>query len=129
MAEVPLLGLPPLGRAPPDSLLSEAEVLQLIWGHVASFIGYQGIASSCCTVQGRRAICLTGAAGSCGGAEMACLLYKIKERWLNMLGLLEYIGGIIADTTASNFGAWRGSITILQVNLALQSTAKCDLTY
>lgn len=50
------------------------------------------------------------------GETMADAVWEM----LNMLGLLECIGGIVADTTASNFGAWRGSITILQVNPALR---------
>ena len=31
-------------------------------------------------------------------------------------GLQDHVGGIVADTTASNFGQYRGSIIILQVH-------------
>ena len=77
------LGLLPLSRAPALSLPSEVEVLQMIWGHVNSnFTGFRGIASICCKLVGGKAICLNGDAGSCGGGQAACLLFKVKEPWV-----------------------------------------------
>jgi hypothetical protein len=87
MAAVPLLGLAPLGQAPAGSLPSEAEVIQLLWGHVPDFKGFRGVGSVCCSVvwraetRERRAICLDVAVGGCGGQESPCLLFKVKERW------------------------------------------------
>ena len=76
------LGLEHLGRAPANSLPSEAEVLQLIWGHLnGNFSRFRGMASISCRLEDRKAICLNQVEGSCGGGETACLLYKVKERW------------------------------------------------
>ena len=77
------LGLEPLARAPINSLASQAEVLQILWGHLdGDFSRFRGMGSISCRVVERKAICLKGVEGSCGGGETACLLYKIKERWI-----------------------------------------------
>ena len=56
----------------------------LIWGQVNSnFRGFQGLSSICCSVKDRQGICLSKDQGSCGGQNLACLLYKVKERWIN----------------------------------------------
>jgi len=82
-ALIPLLGMEPLGRAPIQSLPSEADTIRLIWGHVDSnFKGFRGISSICCNVEDRRGICLLGKPGSCGGQDSPCLLFKVKERWV-----------------------------------------------
>ena len=44
------------------------------------------------------------------GEAMADAVYSI----LCSADLQDHVGGIVADTTASNFGPYRGSITILQ---------------
>ena len=55
----------------------------MIWGHVNSNLtGFRGIASICCKLVGGKAICLNGDAGSCGGGQAACLLFKVKEPWV-----------------------------------------------
>ena len=76
------LGLQQLGRAPVKSLPSEGEALQMIWGHVdGNFTRFRGMSSISCRIEDRKAICLNNVEGSCGGADNACLLYKVKERW------------------------------------------------
>ena len=77
------LGLQPLARAPVQSLPSEAEVLQMIWGHLNSdFSRFRGMASISCRLVGGKTICLSEDRGSCGGAENACFLFKVKEPYV-----------------------------------------------
>ena len=81
---IPLLGLEPLQRAPPNKLPSEADVIRLLWGQVASnFRGFRGITSICCRVKDRRGVCQLGEQESCGLQNLPCLLFKVKERWLD----------------------------------------------
>ena len=78
---IPLLELEPLAQAPAGSLPSEAECLQLIWGHVNSnFSGFKGVASISCKVVGRKSICPEP--GGCVVLGNHCLLFKVKERWV-----------------------------------------------
>ena len=78
---IPLLELEPLDRAPAGSLPSEAECIQLIWGHVNSnFSGFKGVASVSCKMVGRKTVCLDS--GGCVELGIHCLLYKVKERWV-----------------------------------------------
>ena len=78
---IPLLALEPLDRAPAGSLPSLAECIQLLWGHVNSnFSGFQGVASACCKIVGRKAVCLEP--GGCVELGIHCLLFKVKERWV-----------------------------------------------
>ena len=82
-SHIPLLGFEPLNHAPLQKLPSEADVIRLIWGHVNSnFRGFQGISSICCRIKDRQGICLSKDQESCGGQNVACLLYKVKERWI-----------------------------------------------
>ena len=78
---IPLLELEPLAQALAGSLPSEAECLQLIWGHVNSnFSGFKGVASISCKVVGRKSIFPKPG----GWVELGnhCLLFKVKERWV-----------------------------------------------
>ena len=78
---IPLLGLEPLGQAPPGIVVSEAEAIQLIWGHVNSdFRGFRGIAGVSCKLSGRKSVCLES--GGCRERGVPCLMFKVKEQWV-----------------------------------------------
>ena len=110
MAQVPLLDEGVLLQAPPAKLPSEANAIQLIWGQVDSnFRGFQGVKSICCRVQGpanskeKRGICRLQ--GGCMENESPCLLFKIKERYLEAsLPILDNDYHIIQKITKLNDG-------------------------
>ena len=78
---IPFLGLEPLGQAPPGRVVSEAEAIQLIWGHVNSdFRGFRGIAGVSCKLSGRKSVCLES--GGCRERGVPCLVFKVKEQWV-----------------------------------------------
>ena len=78
---IPFLGLEPLEQAPPGRVVSEAEAIQLIWGHVNSnFRGFRGISEVSCKLSGRKSVCLES--GGCREKGAPCLLYKIKVQWM-----------------------------------------------
>ena len=73
---IPFLYLEPLLQAPVGQPVSEAEVIQLIWGAVnMNFCGFRGIPSLCCWVVDRKGIRLEQ--GGCQG-KAPCLLIHIK---------------------------------------------------
>ena len=108
------LGLEPLTRAPINSLASQAEVLQILWGHLdGDFSRFRGMASISCRLVERKAICLLGINGSCGGEETACFLYKIKQHWVEA-------GIPIFDSDASCLR----SLTTLKINFDKKRRSK-----
>ena len=79
---IPLLELDPINWAYLGSLPSEAQAIQLLWGHVNSnFVGFQGVASVSCRIVARKSICQKP--GGCVEKENPCLLFKVKQPWID----------------------------------------------
>ena len=101
MDVIPILDVPGLLRAPPEKLPSKENLFQLVHHHLNyQLVGFQGFSSISCRMVIQRdrriAVCQVLASGldivitlnvqndeGCAARGAPCLLFKVKERWIN----------------------------------------------